>query len=317
MVKRAIGADITKAELGGAGVHVEVSGAVDNVAEDEADAFRQMRKFLSYLPSNVYKQPPVLPCSDLIDREEQELLSIIPRKRERAYNMLRVVELIVDDGDFFEIKSDFGTSVHTLFARVGGYPVGIVANNPKMMAGAMSADSADKQGHFVELCDHFHIPIVFLADVPGFMIGPHAERTGTLRHGMRAYWATYLATVPVFTVITRKNYGMAGQATANVGSINYRVGWPSGEWGSIPIEGGVDAAYRREIANADDPDKRRTEIEAELIKFRNVFRTAEAFGVEEVIDPRKTRAYIGRFLELAYETISGTVGLKKKAGVRP
>ena len=186
-----------------------------------------------------------------------------------------------------------------------------------MLAGAMTADSADKQGHFVELCDHFHIPIVFIADVPGFMLGPQAEATGTLRHGMRAYWATYLASVPVFTVITRKNYGMAGQATANVGTMNYRVGWPSGDWGSIPIEGGVAAAYRREIESAPDPDKRRREIEEHLLQFRNPFRTAEAFGIEDIIDPRQTRSYIYRFLEHAYDTISTTLGVKGKAGVRP
>ena len=181
----------------------------------------------------------------------------------------------------------------------------------------MTADSADKQGHFVELCDHFHIPLVFLADVPGFMVGPHAEKAGTLRHGMRAYWASLMATVPVFTVITRKNYGMAGQATPNESRANYRVGWPSGEWGSMPIEGGVDAAYRREIENAPDPDQRRAEIEAELSLYRNVFRTAEHFGIEEIIDPRRTREYIGRFLENAYNSIAAKVDLKAKAGVRP
>ena len=317
LVERALGAKVTKDELGGPDVHVARSGAIDNRAKDEYDAVRQMKQFLHYMPSNVYEQPRVLPSADPPDREEQELLSIVPRKRTRPYDMRRVVELVVDDGEYFEVKPEFGSTVHTIFARVGGYVVGIVANNPRMLAGAMTADSADKQGHFVELCDHFHIPLVFLADVPGFMLGPQAEATGTLRHGMRAYWATYLATVPVFTVITRKNYGMAGQATANVGSINYRVGWPSGDWGSIPIEGGVAAAYRREIEAAPDPDKRRREIEEHLLQFRNPFRTAEAFGIEDIIDPRKTRSYIYRFLEHAYESVARTLGVKAKAGVRP
>ena len=317
VVERALGHKLTKEELGGPDVHVGTSGAIDNRASDELDAVRQMKTFLSYMPSNVYEQPPVRPSSDPPDREEQELLSIVPRKRTRAYKMLRVVELIVDDGEFFEIKPEFGASVHTLLARVGGYPVGIVANNPRVLAGAMSADSAHKQGHFVELCDHFHVPIVFLADVPGFMLGLEAERTGTLRHGMRAYWATYLATVPIFTVITRKNFGMAGQATANVGRINYRVGWPSGDWGSIPIEGGVAAAYKREIEAAPDPDARRKEIETHLLQFRNPFRTAEAFGIEDIIDPRQTRSYVHRFLELAYEAVRSQLGPKAKVGVRP
>ncbi len=317
LVQRSLGQVVTKAELGGPDVHVGTSGAIDNRATDELDAIRQMKAFLSYFPSNVFAQPPVRPTTDPPDREEPELLSIVPRRRTRTYNMRRVVELVVDDGEFFEIKPEFGASVHTILARVGGYPVGIIANNPNVLAGAMSAASADKQGHFLELCDHFHMPLVFLADVPGFMIGPQAERTGTLRHGMRAYWATYLATVPVFTVITRKNFGMAGQATANVGRINYRVGWPSGDWGSIPIEGGVAAAYKREIEAAPDPEKRRAEIEAHLLQFRNPFRTAEAFGIEDIIDPRQTRAYIYRFLENAYETLSSQLGVKTKAGVRP
>ena len=317
VVERALGHKLTKDELGGPDIHVGTSGVIDNRAIDELDAVRQMKAFLSYMPSNVYEQPPVRPSSDPPDREEEELLSIVPRRRTRAYRMLRVVELIVDHGEFFEVKPEFGASVHTLLARVGGYPGGIIANNPHVLAGAMSADSADKQGHFVELCDHFHIPIVFLSDVPGFMLGPQAERTGTLRHGMRAYWATYLATVPIFTVITRKCFGMAGQATANVGRINYRVGWPSGDWGSIPIEGGVAAAYKREIAAAPDPDAKRREIEAYLLQFRNPFRTAEGFGIEDIIDPRQTRSYVHRFLELAYETVSSQLGPKGKIGVRP
>ena len=317
VVKRAIGHELTKRELGGAEVHVHESGAVDNVAEDEQEVFAQMRKFLSYFPDNVDEQPPVWPATDPVSREEEELLRIIPRNRARAYDMRKLVRLIVDDGDFFEIKPHFGTSVHTILARVGGYPVGIVANNPRVLAGAMTAASADKQAHFNELCAHFRIPLVFIADVPGFMIGPQAERAGTLRHGMRAYWVTYGVNVPVFTVVTRKNYGMAGQATSNVAGLNYRVGWPSGEWGSIPVEGGVDAAYRREIANAPDPDKRRAEIEAELIAIRDPFNTAEAFGVEDIIDPRKTRAYIGQFLEIAYKKLSTQPGGPGKRGVRP
>ncbi|PZC42166.1 MAG: Acetyl-CoA carboxylase, carboxyltransferase component [Chloroflexi bacterium] len=317
VVRRAIGREISKRELGGVEIHVQQSGAVDNAAKDEEDAFRQIRTLLSYLPNNVYELPPVASCDDPIDRADEELLSIVPRNRARPYDMRRIVEMVTDDGQYFEIKPEYGKTVMTIMARIGGYPVGIIANNPRLMGGAMTDSSADKQGHFVEFCDHFHIPLVFLADVPGFMIGPQAEARGTLRHGMSAYWATYNATVPIFTVVTRKNYGMAGQATAHAGRINYRVGWPSGEWGSIPIEGGVDAAYRREIANAPDPDKRRAEIEGELRALRNPFRTAEAFGIEDIIDPRSTRWHIARFLEIAYNVMRPELGIKQKAGVRP
>ena len=317
VVRRAIGTDVTKAELGGVEVHVKQSGAVENAASDEPDAFAQIRKYLSYFPDNVFELPPVLETDDPVDREEEELLTIIPRNRARPYNMRKLVRLLVDDGDFFEVQPEWGKTTIAILARVGGRPVGIVANDPRLQGGAMSDASADKQGHFIELCDHFHIPVVFIADVPGFMIGPQAEARGTLRHGMRAFWATYNATVPIFSVVVRKNYGMAGQATAHSGRLNFRVGWPSGEWGSIPIEGGVDAAYRRDIANAPDPDKRREEIEQELSQFRDVFRTAEAFGIEDIIDPRKTRWHIARFLEIAYKSLPAELGVKTKSGVRP
>jgi acetyl-CoA carboxylase carboxyltransferase component len=317
VVKRALGADVTKAELGGPEVHVKISGSVDNEAQDEYDAIRQVKKFFSYLPASVYELPPANECHDPVDRAEEELLSIVPRSRTRPYKMRRVIELIVDDGDYFEVQPTFGTTVITALTRVGGRVVGIIANDPYIMGGALTAGGADKQAHFSEFCDHFHIPLVYLADVPGFMIGPQAERSGALRRGMRAYWTSLNLTVPTLTVITRKNYGMAGQMTGRADRLNYRIGWPSGEWGSIPIEGGVDAAFRREIANSPDPAKRRAEIEAELGEYRNVFRTAETFGIEDIIDPRQTRAHIARFLEIAYRILPTELQQKSKIGVRP
>ncbi|OAI42157.1 hypothetical protein AYO38_03165 [bacterium SCGC AG-212-C10] len=317
VVKRAIGADITKAELGGVKVHVQTSGAVDNAAVDEADAIRQMKKLFSYLPSSVYEMPPVIPCDDPPDRAEESLISLVPRIRTRPYNIRKVIEAVSDHRDYFEIQPQYGTSVIVALTRINGMPVGIIANNPMMMGGALTAAASDKQGHFSELCDHFHIPIVYLADVPGFMIGPQAEQAGTLRRGMRAFWASINMTVPVLTVITRKNYGMAGHITGRANRLNYRLGWPSGEWGSIPIEGGVDAAFRREIENAPDPEKRREEIEKRLQEYRNVFRTAEAFGIEDLIDPRETRKHIAKWLEKAYQYLPTDLGVKSKAGVRP
>ena len=189
--------------------------------------------------------------------------------------MYRLISSVVDGGEFFEVKPHWGTSVITALARVDGLPIGIVANNPLKNGGALDRDGSDKQTHFLELCNYFHIPIVYLVDVPGFMIGEQAEQEGTLRSGMRAVWVGLQATVPQLTIVIRKCYGMAGMATGNPRRLNYRLGWPSGEWGSIPIEGGVDAAYRREIANAEDPDAKREEIEADLRQLRNVFLTAE------------------------------------------
>lgn len=317
VVRRALGAEVTKPELGGVKVHVQTSGAVDNAASDDKDAIRQLKKFFGYLPSTVHELPPVWPCDDPVDRREESLIDLVPRIRTRPYDIRKVIKAIADHGDFFEIQPQYGTSVIVALTRVNGMPIGVIANNPMVMGGALTAGASDKQGHFSELCDHFHIPILYLADVPGFMIGPQAEQAGTLRRGMRAFWASINMTVPVLTVVTRKNYGMAGHITGRANKLNYRLGWPSGEWGSIPIEGGVDAAFRREIENAEDPAKRRAEIEARLQEYRSVFKTAEAFGVEDLIDPRDTRRYIAQWLEIAYRQLPMELGIKVKAGVRP
>jgi acetyl-CoA carboxylase carboxyltransferase component len=317
VVKRALGSEVTREELGGAQVHVHESGCIDNEAADEADAFRQIRDFLSYLPQNVWQLPPVAPCADPADRAEEGLLSIVPRNRKRPYSMKRLLQMVVDEGALFEIKPHYGACVITALARVAGHPVGIIANNPMKFGGALDGDGADKQGHFIELCDFFHIPIVYFADIPGFMIGTAAERRGTLRRAMRAVWTGVQATVPSLTIVVRKCYGMGGMATGNAARLNYRLAWPSGEWGSIPIEGGVDAAYRREIAEAPDPGARREEIETELRAMRDVFRTAEAFAVEEIIDPRQTRRYLARFVELAYGAMEHDRGPHALVGVRP
>jgi acetyl-CoA carboxylase carboxyltransferase component len=288
--------------LGGSDVHTRESGCVDNEAEDEADAFAQIRRFLSFLPSNVWEIPPITEPRPAPAGAEEGLRSIIPRNRKRSYSMKQLIALVVDGGDFFEISPNFGGSLITAFARVEGYAFGIVANNPMKYGGALDGDAADKQCRFLDLCDYFHVPVVYLVDIPGFMIGTHAERQGTLRRGMRAIWTWN---------------GMAGAATSNAAKLGYRVAWPSGEFGSIPIEGGVDAAFRRQIESAPDPDAKREELESSLAKMRNPFLTAEALGVEEIIDPGLTRGYVSRFLKLAYRVLPQELGQKSRRGVRP
>ncbi len=317
VVKRGIGHDVTNEELGGSQVHVHQSGCIDNEAEDEPDAFRQIRAMLSFLPDNVRELPPAAPAQPAPEGAAESLIDLVPRNTRRPYSMQRLIGSVVDGGEFFEIKPHWGTSVITAFARIDGLPIGIVANNPLKNGGALDRDGSDKQTHFLELCNYFHIPIVYLVDVPGFMIGGQAEREGTLRSGMRAVWVGLQATVPQLTIVIRKCYGMAGMATGNPRRLNYRLGWPSGEWGSIPIEGGVDAAYRREIADAPDPDAKREEIESDLRQLRNVFRTAETFGIEEIIDPRKTRSYLQAFVERAYKVLPYELEQKPLYGVRP
>ena len=317
VVKRALGHDITKEELGGSQVHVHQSGSVDNEAEDEADAMRQLRAVFSYLPDRASEVPPVKHTDDPADRKEEELLTIVPRNRARPYSMHRLIELVVDNGEHFQIQPDYGRCVITTLTRINGMPMGIVANNPRFLGGALDWAGARKVEHFLELCDLFLIPIVFFVDVPGFMVGAQAEARGTIRQGMRALWTSQNLRVPSMCVHIRKCYGMAGNMTGNPRKSNYRIAWPSAEWGSIPIEGGVDAAFRREIANAPDPAARRAEIEARFRAIASPFRTAEAFGVEDIIDPRDTRRYVADFLDLAYRAVSRMAGEQRGMGVRP
>ena len=317
VVRRAFGEDLTPHELGGSQIHVRESGCIDNEADDEADAFRQIRAFLSYMPSNIHELPPVTEFHGP-PPDPEPLASIVPRDRRRPYSMHALLEATMDGGELFEIKPYYGLSLITAFARINGHPVGVIANNPMAYGGSLDGDGADKQAHFIDLCDHFHIPIVFFVDVPGLMIGREAERAATLRRGIRAAWAGMQATVPAISIVVRKCFGMGGMIPGD-SRLRYRIAWPSGEWGSLPLEGGVEAAYRREIAAAPDPDARRQELEDEFAQMSNIFRTAEAFGVEEIIDPRDTRNRLERFVEMAYRVLPYELraGPKMRSGVRP
>ncbi|MGE0874722.1 MAG: acyl-CoA carboxylase subunit beta [Burkholderiales bacterium] len=317
VVERSLRQKITKEDLGGPAVAVDLAGTIDNVAANEAQCFDMIRRYLSYMPQNVWQLPPVVDTGDAADRAEDELLGIVPRNRRQAYDMRKVVRLIADRGSMFELQPSYGKALITAFARMNGKVVGFVANNPMVYGGAMDVRAARKQTHFVELCDCFHIPIVFLVDVPGFMVGRDAEAAATLREGMRSVYVGLQATVPLYTVVVRKCYGMAGMGATDKNGIDLKIAWPSAEWGSLPIEGGVAAAFRREIEAAPDPAAREAELEAELRAFASPFRTAEAFGVEEIIDPRETRAYLCRFIDAAQGRLATSVGPKPKYGVRP
>jgi acetyl-CoA carboxylase carboxyltransferase component len=317
VVKRSLGQSISKQDLGGPAVAVDKAGAIHNAADTEEHAFEQIRRFLSFMPQNVWELPPVLPASDPADRRDEELLGIVPEKRTRPYDMARLVRLVVDRDSAFEIRPTYGRAVHTVLARLGGRPVGVVANNPKVYGGAMDADAARKQVHFMELCDTFHIPLVFFVDVPGFMVGLKAESEGTLREGMRAVYVAGQLQVPTLTLVIRKCYGMAGMATCNKRDIDLKLAWPSGEWGSLPVEGGVAAAFRGEIEAAEDPRARERELEAEMRAYASPFRTAEALAVEEIIDPRETRPILCDYVALAESRLRVGLGPRARAGVAP
>jgi acetyl-CoA carboxylase carboxyltransferase component len=317
VVERSLGQKITKEELGGPDLAVDVAGTIDNRAPDEAACFAAIKRFLSYMPANVWEMPPGERCSDPVDRCEDELVRIVPKDRRRPYNMRKLVEMVVDRGSLFEIQPTFGKALITALARMNGKVVGVVANNPMVYGGAMDVRAARKQTHFVELCDCFHIPLIFFVDVPGFMVGKDAEMAATLREGMRSVYVGLQASVPMYTVVIRKCYGMAGMGTTDKNGLELKIAWPSAEWGSLPIEGGVAAAFRRELAQAPDAKAREQEIEAELRAVASPFRTAEAFGVEEIIDPRETRPYLCRFIDAAQALLRTSLGPKPKYGVRP
>jgi acetyl-CoA carboxylase carboxyltransferase component len=316
VVRRALGVNIDKEELGGHKVHARKSGVVDNEADSELDAFAQVRRFLSYLPSNVHEIPPVCESNDPPDRREESLISFIPRDRNRPYNPRKLIELIVDRGSAFEIGRYYGGAQVTMFARVAGRPFGVLANDPLVHGGAMDAAAAQKLEKFIDLCDLFHLPVVNFADQPGFMIGVAAESAGTLKQGVRAITAIEESTIPWATVIVRRLYGVAGQAHQAHSRFVWRVAWPSGEWGSLPIEGGVAAAYRREIEAAPDPEAYARDLEERLRSMRSPFRTAEAMDIEEIIDPRNTRPMLCEWVELAYKQLPRLVG-KRSRGMRP
>jgi len=287
LVERATGEKVTKEELGGAQVHAR-SGVVDNVAKDEDDVWRQIRAFLSYLPSNAWELPPVLPCADPVDRREERLATIVPRESRRAYKMRRLIGWVVDQDSFFELSPGYGRTQITGLARLSGHSVGVLANDPYIYGGSMTAEGAQKVRRFVELCDNFHLPIVSLMDEPGFMIGTEAEKVGTIRYGMEALFAVNQSVVPWFTVIVRKSFGVA--AGVHLGPTGLVVAWPSAQSGSMPLEGGVALAYAKEIAAAPDPEVRRRELEAGYAAEQSVFPRAEDFGVHDLIDPLETRA---------------------------
>jgi acetyl-CoA carboxylase carboxyltransferase component len=308
-VVAAVGEKRTKEELGGSTIHAK-NGAIDDEADSEADAFSKARRFLSYLPSSVYELPTRTVSRDKPDRREASLIEAVPRDLRNLYKIRPIIEAVVDSGSFFEIGRQHGPSVATGFARLDGYPVGIMASDPMVLGGLWTSASSRKVERFVDLCDTFHLPIVHLVDVPGFLIGRKAEDEGTIRFGSRAMMAIYQAKVPICAVILRKAYGMAGSANINGSRTKWRFAWPSGDWGSLPISGGLEAAYKSDLEASANPKALLKDIQKRLNDVRSPFRTAEKFAIEDIIDPRDTRPMVCEFAEAAYRMLE--VGEVKK-----
>lgn len=301
-VVEAIGEPSDKESLGGSGIHTR-NGVVDEEVGSEHEAFARARRFLSYLPGHVGEKAARTVSADPVGRREDWLVGAVPRDAKQVYSMRRVLDAVFDHASVFEMGKLWGRAAITAFARLDGWPVAVLASDPSFLGGSWEARTSEKVERFVKLADQFRLPIVHLVDNPGFMIGQAAETSGTIRYGVQAMNAIYKATVPLASVIVRRAYGIAGSAMSNAEAFQYRFAWPSGDWGSLPIEGGIEVAYKAELEAAEDPEAHLGAIRDRLNRVRSPFRTAERFAVEDIIDPRDTRPLLCEFAGLAWRML--------------
>jgi acetyl-CoA carboxylase carboxyltransferase component len=302
LVQHATGETVTKEELGGWEVCTR-AGTVDNAVDTEDEAFQEIRRFLSYLPSHVWQLPPVAAATDDPQRRDVWLRDAVPTTR-RPIDTRRVLRTVCDEGTFFEIGARFGRSVVAGLARLDGHPVAVLGTDARFDGAGFGTEAAEKLCRFVDLADTFHLPVAYFVDNPGVLIGTAAERAGTLRAGCRALSAMHETRVPWASVLVRRCFGVGGATHRNTGRHSLRVAWPSGTWGSLPLEGGVEAAYKRVIEESPDPEAARAALHARLQAVRSPFRTAESFLVEDIIDPADTRAVLTRWVRTAYHTLA-------------
>ncbi len=293
-----IGQKLTKNELGGYKIQLR-AGAVDHAVNTEEEAFECAGRFLSYLPQSVNELPPRVGLTDDPNRRVDWLIDASPRDIRKIYKMRPIIKALVDEGSFFEMGKEYGKSVITGLARLDGWPVAFMASDPMSYGGCWTADTCRKVEKFVDLAETFHLPIVNLSDCPGFQVGLQAEQSGVIKEGVRAMSAIWQTTVPWCTMIIRNVFGVAGAAHTVGGRYTTRYAWPSGRWGSLPLEGGIEAAYSADIAAAADPDAELEIITERLEKLRSPFRSAETFWIEEIIDPRETRELLCDFANTA------------------
>ena len=306
VVRQAYGIEIDKNELGGWKVHRR-SAMVHNEATDEADALAQVKRFLSYLPRSVYELAPVVACQDDPNRVEDWLKDAIPHDRRKIFDPRKIIAAVMDRDSLFEIGRWQAGSVITMLARLNGVPVGVIANDPKVQGGAMTVQSAYKMERHTKLCSLFGLPVVNFVDQPGNATGPEAELAATLMGAVRVGEALAECKSPWVSILVRRCFGMAGALHGPKGGdrLNHRFAWPSARWGSIPIEGGVMAAHKAEIEAAPDPAAKRTELEQHYLNLSSPMRTAEKFGVLDVIDPRETRRVLCDWVDDAWHVVQG------------
>lgn len=300
LVKAVTGQDIGEQELGGSKIHSEVSGVGDGEFESDAACIDAAKKYLSYFPSNCDEVPPEFPVTDPIDRRDEALLDLLPESTRKPYDMYKLIRSIVDHGEIFDIKPRFARNIVTCLARIGGKSVGVIANQPNWLGGILDNDAADKAARFIQICDAFNVPLVFLQDVPGFMVGSKVEHAGIIRHGAKMLHVMSAATVPKITVVVRKAYGagyyvMCGRAYEP----DLIVSWPTAEISVMGAEGMVGIAARKLFGAEEPPPEAKKMIVDQIQKNIDVYKVAGWGLVDEVIDPRDTRKAIAWGLELA------------------
>ncbi len=307
VVAHAMGYEISKEDLGGWHIHCR-NGSVDNLAESEEQAVAMTRRFLSYLPTSVYDAPPVTQPGpdDAPDRRDEELFTLIPRKRSTTFDVRRVIRLLADRDSFFEVGPLWGTDQVTGFVRFNGHPLGVIASDSRHVnGGALTADGCDKLRRHLDLCDLFHLPVLNLIDNPGFAVGLEHEIAGTIRKGGEWMVAFAQVSVPIFSVIMRRSFGVAGNNYATPrAAVSARVVWPAADVGGIPPEGGIEAAYKRQLAEAADPVALRAEINERIESARGPIGPLNRFQLEEMIDPRDTRRLISEWLQDAWRVVT-------------
>ena len=292
-----------KEDLGGSEIHTR-NGVVDDEVGSEAEAFARARHFLSFMPEHVGQLARRSLCTDPVHRREDALIDLVPRDAKAVYSMRRCMTMVFDQGTVFEIGKNWGRACITALARLDGWPVAVLASDPSYLGGSWEAKTSEKVERFVKLADQFRLPVVHLVDNPGFMIGREAEMAGTIRYGVQAMNAVYSATVPLASIVLRRAYGIAGSAMSNAERFQYRYCWPSGDWGSLPIAGGLEVAYKSDLEAAEDPAAELEAIRARLGKVTSPFRSAERFNVEDIIDPRDTRPLLCEFADLAWRKLA-------------
>ena len=304
LVKAVTGQDISEQDLGGTRIHCETSGVGDVEVPDEDTCIQSIKDYLSYMPSHCGEKPPVIACDDPIDRKDDALLDLLPPSTRQSYDMYKLIRTVVDHGKVLGIKPRWAKNIVTCLARIGGYPVGIVANNPKHLGGILDVNSADKAAHFMQICDAFNVPLLFLMDVPGFMVGSKVEHEGIIRHGAKMLHIMASATVPKLTVVVRKGYGagyyvMAGRAYEP----DLLVAWPGAEISVMGAEGMVGIAAKKLFAGMEPPPEVKAQLVSTLQQQIDIQKVAGWGLVDDIIDPRETRYVLAQGLKMSWNRV--------------